>query len=137
MSAPAAISDLRGVRALVTGATSGLGRAMAQALALAGAQTVVTSRDRGRAEEAARRLGGDAVGIAMDVRHHAALHAGLEEVGALLGGLDLLVNNAGIGMRTVNPGFLTEPQPFWAVFPRGSAMWSRPNSPARSWWPGL
>ena len=119
MSAPAAIADLRGVRALVTGGTSGLGRAMAQALALAGAQTVVTSRDRGRAEESAMQIGGNAVGIAMDVRDHDAVHAGVEEIYARLGGLDLLVNNAGIGMRTVNPRFLTEPQPFWTISPQG------------------
>ena len=37
----------------------------------------------------------------------------------MLDGLDLLVNNAGIGMRTVNPRFMTEPQPFWEVAPAG------------------
>jgi len=37
----------------------------------------------------------------------------------LLEGLDVLVNNAGIGMRTVNPLFMTEPQPFWEVPPAG------------------
>ena len=36
-----------------------------------------------------------------------------------LGGIDLLVNNAGIGMRTVNPRFLSDPQPFWEVPPDG------------------
>jgi NAD(P)-dependent dehydrogenase (short-subunit alcohol dehydrogenase family) len=36
-----------------------------------------------------------------------------------LGDVDVLVNNAGIGMRTVNPRFLTEPQPFWEVSPSG------------------
>jgi NAD(P)-dependent dehydrogenase (short-subunit alcohol dehydrogenase family) len=36
-----------------------------------------------------------------------------------LGGIDLLVNNAGIGMRTVNPRFLSDPQPFWEVAPHG------------------
>jgi gluconate 5-dehydrogenase len=36
-----------------------------------------------------------------------------------LGGLDVLVNNAGIGMRTVNPRFLADPQPFWDVPPAG------------------
>lgn len=36
-----------------------------------------------------------------------------------LGGVDVLVNNAGIGMRTVNPRFLTDPQPFWEVSPGG------------------
>ena len=55
----------------------------------------------------------------MDVRDQAAVHAGVEEIHALLGSLDLLVNNAGIGMRTVNPRFLTEPQPFWAISPEG------------------
>lgn len=119
MSGPASIYDLRGVRALVTGGTSGLGRAMAQALVLAGADTVVTSRDRGRSEESAKQLGGNAVGIAMDVRDHDAVESGVDEVYARLGGLDLLVNNAGIGMRTVNPRFLTDPQPFWAVSPEG------------------
>ena len=34
-------------------------------------------------------------------------------------GIDMLVNNAGIGMRTVNPRFLSDPQPFWAVPPAG------------------
>ena len=113
------IADVRGVRVLVTGGTSGLGRAMAQALALAGAQIVVTSRDRGRAQAAARALGHDAVGVAMDVRDQDAVVAAVEEVYARLDGLDVLVNNAGIGMRTVNPRFLTEPQPFWAVPPEG------------------
>ena len=36
-----------------------------------------------------------------------------------LGGIDMLVNNAGIGMRTVNPRFMTAPQGFWAVTPEG------------------
>jgi len=38
---------------------------------------------------------------------------------ALLGGIDMLVNNAGIGMRTVNPHFMTRPQGFWEVQPDG------------------
>jgi NAD(P)-dependent dehydrogenase (short-subunit alcohol dehydrogenase family) len=37
----------------------------------------------------------------------------------MLDGLDMLVNNAGTGMRTVNPRFMTEPQPFWEVPPDG------------------
>jgi gluconate 5-dehydrogenase len=119
MSASASIADLRGVRALVTGGTSGLGQSMAEALMLAGAQTVVTSRDRDRAEESAKQLGASALGMAMDVRHDDAVHAGVDEIYARLGGLDVLVNNAGIGMRTVNPRFLTEPQPFWAISPEG------------------
>ena len=43
----------------------------------------------------------------------------MDESYELLGGVDVLVNNAGIGMRTVNPRFLTDPQPFWHVSPSG------------------
>jgi len=113
------MTDLSGTRALVTGGTDGLGRAMAQALAEAGASVVVTSRDRARAERAAAQLEGDASGIALDVRDEAAVAAGVDEVFTRLGGLELLVNNAGIGMRTVNPRFMTDPMPFWEVPPNG------------------
>lgn len=119
LSAPPWTADLRGVRALVTGGTSGLGRAMAHALARAGAHTVVTSRDRGRAEATAHGLGDNVIGVAMDVRDEEAVQSGVDDLEARLGGLDVLVNNAGIGMRTVNPRFLTEPRPFWTVSPGG------------------
>ena len=79
----------------------------------------VTSRERSRAEAAAVALGPAAVGIEMDVRDEASVHAGTDEVYERFGGVDVLVNNAGIGMRTVNPRFLTDPQPFWAVAPEG------------------
>lgn len=106
---------LDATRALVTGGTSGLGRAMSQALLEAGASVAVTGRDPERAEETAAALGPRAVGIGMDVRDQDSVNAGIDEVFARLGGIDLLVNNAGIGMRTVNPRFLTDPQPFWEV----------------------
>lgn len=51
------MTDLNGFRVLVTGATSGLGAAMAAALAEAGARVMVTGRDRARAEAAASALG--------------------------------------------------------------------------------
>jgi gluconate 5-dehydrogenase len=111
--------QLTGTRVVVTGATSGLGKAMAEALVVAGARVAVTSRERSRAEAAAVALGPGAVGIEMDVRDEASVHAGAEDIYERFGGVDVLVNNAGIGMRTVNPRFLTDPQPFWAVAPRG------------------
>jgi NAD(P)-dependent dehydrogenase (short-subunit alcohol dehydrogenase family) len=110
---------LSGTRALVTGATSGLGLAMARALADAGATVAVTSRDPARALGTATSIGSHAVPVVLDVRDEAAVERAAQEVYDRLGGLDLLVNNAGIGMRTVNPRFLEEPQPFWAVAPDG------------------
>jgi gluconate 5-dehydrogenase len=92
---------------------------MAAALLAAGARVAVTGRDAGRARRAAGELGDGAVGIGMDVRDEDGVARGVAEVFDALGGLDVLVNNAGIGMRTVNPRFLTDPQPFWAVPPEG------------------
>ncbi len=92
---------------------------MAEALVAAGARVAVTSRDRSRAEATASGLGPAAAGIEMDVRDEASVLAGVDEIYQRFGGLDVLVNNAGIGMRAVNPRFLTDPQPFWAVPPEG------------------
>jgi NAD(P)-dependent dehydrogenase (short-subunit alcohol dehydrogenase family) len=108
-----------GVRVLITGGTSGLGAAMAAAVLDAGAAVAVTGRDAARAEAAARNLGRGAIGIGMDVRDEDEIERGVDQAFAGLGGLDVLVNNAGIGMRTVNPRFITEPQPFWMVSPDG------------------
>jgi NAD(P)-dependent dehydrogenase (short-subunit alcohol dehydrogenase family) len=109
-------TDLSGTRVLVTGGTSGLGLAMARALAEAGAGVVLTGRQAGRAEAAAARLPG-ATGLALDVRDERSVTDTLDRAWSGLGGLDLLVNNAGLGMRTVNPRFMVEPQGFWQVPP--------------------
>ena len=47
------------------------------------------------------------------------MSAAVDTAYGMLDGLDVLVNNAGIGMRTVNPRFMTESQPFWEVSPAG------------------
>jgi gluconate 5-dehydrogenase len=104
---------------LVTGGTSGLGRSMAHALVQAGAQVAVTSRNRDRALAAAAQLGAEVLGIELDVRDASSVSAAIESTYEKLGGLDVLINNAGIGMLTVNPRFMTEPQPFWEVPPAG------------------
>jgi gluconate 5-dehydrogenase len=108
---------LSDTRTMVTGGTSGLGRAMAEALAQAGARVAVTSRSRGRAQATAAELGAGALGIEVDVRHAGSVSAAVDEAYETLGGLDVLVNNAGIGMLAVNPRFMTEPKPFWEVPP--------------------
>ena len=113
------MGELPDVRVLVTGGTSGLGLAMATALVQAGAQVAITSRQRARAQEVADRLGAHATGIELDVSQPLSIGYGIEEVYEHFGRLDMLVNNAGLGMRTVNPRFMTEPKPFWEVSPQG------------------
>lgn len=100
---------------LVTGGTSGLGLAMARALVDAGARVVVTGRQPDRTAAVAAELGGGAVGVAMDVRDPAAVEDQVATVVERLGRLHMVVANAGIGMRTVNPRFWVEPMPFWEV----------------------
>jgi NAD(P)-dependent dehydrogenase (short-subunit alcohol dehydrogenase family) len=109
------VSDLRATRVLITGATSGLGLAMADALAGAGARVAIAGRDAARAESVASGIGSEAIGLELDVRDEESVRSGIEQVYERLGGLDMLVNNAGIGMRTVNPRFMSEPQAFWEV----------------------
>jgi len=113
------MAELSDTRVLVSGGTSGLGRAMAQALTEAGARVAVTSRDKKRAQATAAELGAGALGIELDVRDAGSVSAAVDRAYEVLDGLDLLVNNAGIGMRSVNPRFMTEPQRFWEVPPAG------------------
>jgi NAD(P)-dependent dehydrogenase (short-subunit alcohol dehydrogenase family) len=110
---------LDGVRALVTGGTSGLGLAMSQALADAGARVALTGRTEQRVHEAAARINKGATGLVMDVRDDQSVARAVDRALNTLGGIDVLVNNAGIGMRTVNPRFMTEPAGFWQVSPDG------------------
>jgi NAD(P)-dependent dehydrogenase (short-subunit alcohol dehydrogenase family) len=115
------MSDVTDIRVLVSGGTSGLGRAMCAELLAGGAQVVLTGRDAARTAAAAAQLAGSgtgrAVGVAMDVRDEQSVNAGIAAVLDALDGMDVLVNNAGIGMQTVNPRFMTDPQPFWMVDP--------------------
>ena len=102
----------------MTGGTSGLGLAMAAALAEAGVSVAVAGRSGERAAVAAGSLPG-ALGVEMDVRDEDSVARAVAMAWSRLDGIDLLVNNAGIGMRTVNPRFLTEPRGFWTVPPQG------------------
>ena len=89
---------LDGRKAVVTGANRGLGRAIAETLAAAGAAVGVTARDAaslGDTLDAIRDAGGTAVAAALDVRTVDASSAVLGELAKQLGGIDILVNNAG------------------------------------------
>lgn len=89
--------DLRGQRALVTGATSGLGRAIALQLARDGADVIVHGRDRERGAETVRAItaaGGQASFAGGDLSDPAEISRLVSEVGAL----DILVNNAGFAV---------------------------------------
>ena len=88
--------DLAGKSALVTGSTRGIGRAIAESLAQAGARVGVVGRDLGRAEEAAAAISPEARGFACDVSDSAAVTALVEAAESAFGAVDILVNNAGL-----------------------------------------
>ncbi|MET9537486.1 bifunctional aldolase/short-chain dehydrogenase [Streptomyces sp. NPDC006553] len=86
--------------ALVTGAGGGIGRAIAHRLVAEGACVVVADLDAASAEAVAAELGGAdrAVAVAMDVTSEEAIEAGLRTALLAFGGVDLVVNNAGISV---------------------------------------
>ena len=93
---------LDGQCALVTGGSKGLGRAMALALASAGADVVITSRHLAEADETAQEilaLGRGALAIEADVTDRAAIAETVRQAEAKFGKIDILVNNAGINIR--------------------------------------
>jgi NAD(P)-dependent dehydrogenase (short-subunit alcohol dehydrogenase family) len=94
--------SLRGRTALVTGGSSGIGYAIAETIALAGARTVLLARREGELKTAAERIragGGDAHWVAADVGDRARLAEAAEEAVALVGEIDILVNCAGTNPR--------------------------------------
>ncbi|MFI5960713.1 SDR family NAD(P)-dependent oxidoreductase [Streptomyces asoensis] len=86
------MSDFEGLRALVTGGASGIGRATAELLAERGARVAVLDLDPSG-------VGEPLLGLRADVTDDASVRAAVEAAVAALGGLDVLVNNAGIGAQ--------------------------------------
>jgi len=96
---PNVSTDLTGQTALVTGASSGLGRRFAQVLAACGAKVAIAARRADRLETLAaeiRNAGGVAEPIELDVADDAALEPAVAKAEAALGLVTILVNNAGI-----------------------------------------
>lgn len=92
--------ELKGKRVLVTGASSGLGAHFVRLLAGQGALVVAAARRVERLEDLAADcagLPGQVMPLALDVASVPSIQAGVAEAARLLGGLDVLVNNAGIG----------------------------------------
>jgi len=92
--------DLKGKRVVVTGASSGLGAHFVRLLAGHGAHVVAAARRLDRLTQLAddcAGLPGRVVPLALDMASVAAMQSGIGEAAGLLGGLDVLVNNAGIG----------------------------------------
>ena len=92
--------DIQGSRAIVTGASSGIGRALAVELARQGARVVVTARREERLRELVARIkadGGEVEAVVGDVTDPAIRKRLIDAALTRFGGLDILVNNAGAG----------------------------------------
>ncbi|MFJ2766973.1 bifunctional aldolase/short-chain dehydrogenase [Streptomyces sp. NPDC087300] len=114
--------------ALVTGAGSGIGRAIAHRLVAEGACVVVADRDTANAAAVAEELGGPdrAVAVTVDVTSEAQIFAAFEAAALAFGGVDLVVNNAGISLS--KPLLETTAQDWdvqHSVMARGSFLVSR------------
>jgi len=96
--------SLKDKTALVTGASQGIGRATAVALARAGARVALAARSEAKLAEAAAEItgsGGEALCVPMDVARSEQIKAGFDAVRAKFGGLHILVNNAAITRDTL------------------------------------
>jgi NAD(P)-dependent dehydrogenase (short-subunit alcohol dehydrogenase family) len=105
--------SLEGRSALITGASSGLGRAFADMLARAGAAVALAARRRDSLEEARQQIeaaGGRAIAVAMDVTNAGSVAAAVQDAAQWQGRLDILINNAGV---TLTKPFLELAETEW------------------------
>ncbi|MEM1389424.1 MAG: SDR family NAD(P)-dependent oxidoreductase, partial [Pseudomonadota bacterium] len=101
--------SLNGRRALITGSSQGIGFALAQGLAKAGATIVLNGRDKAKLETAQSALAGhDTAVLPFDVTDHAAARTAVDGFEAEHGAIDILVNNAGMQHRAPLQDFPAE-----------------------------
>nr|WP_281406996.1 SDR family oxidoreductase [Agrobacterium rosae] len=118
---------MKGRSVLVTGGSRGLGKEMAFALLEAGACVAITgSRDSQALEDTiaeATRIAGsqNVLGLAADVSDYSQCEATVRSVIAAFGKIDVLINNAGVGMRLISETFNTQPTKFWEADPQAWA----------------
>ena len=98
------MTSLNGKVALITGAASGIGKAIAELYAQNGASVAIADINQDAADKTAAEInaaGGKAIGVAMDVTNEDAVKAGTDKVVAAFGHLDILISNAGV--QIINP----------------------------------
>lgn len=105
------VFSLEGKRALVTGSSQGIGYALAQGLAEAGATVILNGRDAAKLEQAERQLAAQGIKVhiaAFDVTDEAAVDAAIARIELQVGPIDILINNAGMQFRTPLEEFPSE-----------------------------
>lgn len=110
-------TDLNGTTCIVTGGGRGLGRSMVHALAGAGANVTAAMHIADDIEAETKDLAGNVKAMVSDIRDPDACAKIVADTVAEFGGVDVLVNNAGVGMLLVSDTFNRTPTKFWDVKP--------------------
>jgi len=109
------MSDAPALRVAVVGGSSGLGRCIGIGLAEKGAQVAFVARRQDRLENAAKEAGNEAAAVVCDVTDAESCQRAVSEVADAFGGLEVLVNNAGISVKKRQDMLDVPPESFDAL----------------------